>query len=404
MKKDRHPCLLSRFGDVNEFLTQILMKHKMFKNNYNIITHLNMGSNMEYMYYSVFSRNRLKSRTSKSNQPPKCVTKNRTLKNKRDDQIEDAIVIKFQNKFVRAMLTFEIDILTSKYLSYYFSQMGEEHFFFMIIEECGFEFEEDEDRVYIEWNDFRTCVENEHSLDTMFLNYTDFQENKASGLTLTFDEHQDEREFMVDDSPSLKRFGDLCRIILKRPTAGYHLICRVHGDKLMIPVLRTAFMDSVAVYGLSLSVEKHGFSNLETRFKTFKDYLTSFDASDEDTYMKYAEAGFLMTTSSELGMCFKCGGLVIVDGKVDPWYKHACWHPRCKYLREQKGTEFINQVRAELRRTIERSDSYVLEFRIDKLINNDNDDDDSDSDDEYDSESDVDSALESGSENDYFSD
>lgn len=360
-----------------------------------------LGSYLADMYNRVVPRNGLK--TSKPQQQLSCVVKeNKTFNHKRKQM--KAMVIEFQNKLVRAILKSELELLTSNYLPYYFSQMGEEYYFDMILEECGFEYDDDEDRVYIEWNDFRTCVENEHSLDIMFIEYTDFLFNKASGLTLTFDEEQDEREFMADDSPSLKRFGDLCRIILKRPTQGYHLICRVHGDKLMIPLLRTAFMDSVAVYGLSLSVEKQSFSNLESRFKTFKDYLTSFDASDEDTYMKYAEAGFLMTTSSELGMCFKCGGLVIIDGKVDPWYKHASWHPRCRYLREQKGTEFINDVRAELRRTIERSDSYVLEFRIDKLINNDADDSDSDDDYDDDDESDVDSALESEMESDNFSD
>lgn len=46
--------------------------------------------------------------------------------------------------------------------------------------------------------------------------------------------------------------------------------------------------------------------------------------------------------------CFYCdGGLRNWDPMDDPWEEHAKWFPRCPFVVQVKGQEFINRILAE---------------------------------------------------------
>lgn len=58
-----------------------------------------------------------------------------------------------------------------------------------------------------------------------------------------------------------------------------------------------------------------------------------------------AEAGFYSTGNGDHVVCFHCGGgLQEWKENEDPWDQHAKWFPGCKFLRDEKGLEFINNV------------------------------------------------------------
>ncbi|NXY49030.1 XIAP ligase, partial [Ceuthmochares aereus] len=58
-----------------------------------------------------------------------------------------------------------------------------------------------------------------------------------------------------------------------------------------------------------------------------------------------AEAGFYSTGNSDHVVCFHCGGgLQEWKEDEDPWDQHAKWFPGCRFVRKEKGLEFINNV------------------------------------------------------------
>ncbi|XP_059942718.1 E3 ubiquitin-protein ligase XIAP isoform X2 [Mesoplodon densirostris] len=71
--------------------------------------------------------------------------------------------------------------------------------------------------------------------------------------------------------------------------------------------------------------------------------------------------------------CFHCGGgLTNWKPSEDPWEQHARWYPGCRYLLEEKGQEYINNIHLthsieeSLTRTAEKTPS--LTKRIDDTI------------------------------------
>ncbi|XP_060072005.1 death-associated inhibitor of apoptosis 1-like [Ylistrum balloti] len=62
-----------------------------------------------------------------------------------------------------------------------------------------------------------------------------------------------------------------------------------------------------------------------------------------------AEAGFVYAGYADYTRCFFCGGGLRnwIDGD-DPWVEHARWFPRCAYLRQSKGLDFIRLVHENL--------------------------------------------------------
>ncbi|XP_040007108.1 putative inhibitor of apoptosis [Xiphias gladius] len=53
--------------------------------------------------------------------------------------------------------------------------------------------------------------------------------------------------------------------------------------------------------------------------------------------------------------CFCCdGGLRCWESGDDPWVEHAKWFPRCEYLLQEKGQEFVHQIQARFPRLFEQ--------------------------------------------------
>ncbi|XP_030637248.1 baculoviral IAP repeat-containing protein 2 [Chanos chanos] len=80
-----------------------------------------------------------------------------------------------------------------------------------------------------------------------------------------------------------------------------------------------------------------------------------------------AKAGFYYVGRNDDVKCFCCdGGLRCWESGDDPWVEHAKWFPRCEYLLQEKGQEFVHQIQARFPRLFEQlltnGDSNGREF------------------------------------------
>ncbi|XP_006862912.1 PREDICTED: E3 ubiquitin-protein ligase XIAP-like [Chrysochloris asiatica] len=80
-------------------------------------------------------------------------------------------------------------------------------------------------------------------------------------------------------------------------------------------------------------------ADYEARIMTFGTWIYSVNKE------QLARAGFYALGDGDKVMCFHCGG-GLTDWKhnEDPWEQHAKWHPGCKYLLEEKGHEYVNNI------------------------------------------------------------
>ncbi|XDV26314.1 hypothetical protein PO909_030062 [Leuciscus waleckii] len=68
-----------------------------------------------------------------------------------------------------------------------------------------------------------------------------------------------------------------------------------------------------------------------------------------------AKAGFYYVGRNDDVKCFCCdGGLRCWESGDDPWVEHAKWFPRCEYLLQEKGQEFVHQIQARFPRLFEQ--------------------------------------------------
>uniref|UniRef100_A0A673A8Z8 RING-type E3 ubiquitin transferase n=1 Tax=Sphaeramia orbicularis TaxID=375764 RepID=A0A673A8Z8_9TELE len=77
----------------------------------------------------------------------------------------------------------------------------------------------------------------------------------------------------------------------------------------------------------------------DSRLTTFHNWPT--DASVQPDVL--ARAGFFYTGHGDNVKCFFCdGGLRNWEPGDDPWQEHAKWFPRCEFLIQSRGQEYIN--------------------------------------------------------------
>ncbi|XP_051011848.1 baculoviral IAP repeat-containing protein 3 [Acomys russatus] len=96
------------------------------------------------------------------------------------------------------------------------------------------------------------------------------------------------------------------------------------------------------------SVSRYTVTNLsmQTQAARLRTFL-SWPSSALVLPQQLASAGFYYTGHSDDVKCFCCdGGLRCWESGDDPWVEHAKWFPRCEYLTEIKGQEFVSQVQA----------------------------------------------------------
>ncbi|KAL1492136.1 hypothetical protein ABEB36_012624 [Hypothenemus hampei] len=84
----------------------------------------------------------------------------------------------------------------------------------------------------------------------------------------------------------------------------------------------------------------------DVRLKTFFNPLASWPRSMKQKPHDLAEAGFYYVGMGDQAICFCCGGgLKDWEETDDPWEQHALWFPKCPYLLQQKGSEYIKSVK-----------------------------------------------------------
>jgi hypothetical protein len=84
------------------------------------------------------------------------------------------------------------------------------------------------------------------------------------------------------------------------------------------------------------------FSELSARIQSFRGVGVSQGQSADGL----ATSGFYYVGPGDNVRCFQCGGgLKNFQPTSDPWTEHACWFPRCPFLLDNKGQQFIDSCR-----------------------------------------------------------
>ncbi|XP_059912565.1 baculoviral IAP repeat-containing protein 2 isoform X2 [Gadus macrocephalus] len=107
---------------------------------------------------------------------------------------------------------------------------------------------------------------------------------------------------------------------------------------------------AVVAPGLS-NVSNPGMQQNEERLLTFVNWPSRIPVRPD----QLAKAGFYYVGRNDDVKCFCCdGGLRCWESGDDPWVEHAKWFPRCEYLLQEKGQEFVHQIQARFPRLFEQ--------------------------------------------------
>lgn len=84
------------------------------------------------------------------------------------------------------------------------------------------------------------------------------------------------------------------------------------------------------------------YSQYETRLESFKDWPSTMSQHPSDL----AKAGFYYFGIKDMVKCFFCnGGLKNWDHNDDPYQDHVRWFPKCQYIKQLMGPEYVELVR-----------------------------------------------------------
>uniref|UniRef100_A0A667YGB3 Baculoviral IAP repeat containing 2 n=1 Tax=Myripristis murdjan TaxID=586833 RepID=A0A667YGB3_9TELE len=111
------------------------------------------------------------------------------------------------------------------------------------------------------------------------------------------------------------------------------------------------------------NVSNPAMQQSEERLLTFVNWPSRIPVRPD----QLAKAGFYYVGRNDDVKCFCCdGGLRCWESGDDPWVEHAKWFPRCEYLLQEKGQEFVHQIQARFPRLFEQlltnGDSSSREF------------------------------------------
>ncbi|XP_062596232.1 E3 ubiquitin-protein ligase XIAP-like isoform X2 [Saccostrea cucullata] len=106
-----------------------------------------------------------------------------------------------------------------------------------------------------------------------------------------------------------------------------------------------AFIRNLDPLGINFDRPKYpSYAVLAVRISSFADWPSSITQTPRDL----AIAGFLYSGYGDYTRCFFCGGgLRNWEPGDDPWIEHARWFPKCAFLRQNKGDEFVALVQIE---------------------------------------------------------
>ncbi|KAJ0062054.1 hypothetical protein NL108_015266, partial [Boleophthalmus pectinirostris] len=113
------------------------------------------------------------------------------------------------------------------------------------------------------------------------------------------------------------------------------------------------------------NVSNPAMAQSEERLLTFVNWPSRIPVRPD----QLANAGFYYVGRNDDVKCFCCdGGLRCWESGDDPWVEHAKWFPRCEYLLQEKGQDFVHQIQARFPRLFEQSSKILFSFE--KLLTN----------------------------------
>ncbi|XP_072518750.1 baculoviral IAP repeat-containing protein 2 isoform X1 [Salminus brasiliensis] len=108
---------------------------------------------------------------------------------------------------------------------------------------------------------------------------------------------------------------------------------------------------SIAAGGGLANVSNSAMQQCDERLLTFVNWPARIPVRPD----QLAKAGFYYVGRNDDVKCFCCdGGLRCWESGDDPWVEHAKWFPRCEYLLQEKGQEFVHQIQARFPRLFEQ--------------------------------------------------
>ncbi|XP_063060009.1 baculoviral IAP repeat-containing protein 2 isoform X2 [Engraulis encrasicolus] len=108
---------------------------------------------------------------------------------------------------------------------------------------------------------------------------------------------------------------------------------------------------SLAEAGALTNVSNSAMQQCDERLLTFVNWPSRIPVRPD----QLAKAGFYYVGRNDDVKCFCCdGGLRCWESGDDPWVEHAKWFPRCEYLLQEKGQEFVHQIQARFPRLFEQ--------------------------------------------------
>uniref|UniRef100_A0A672HLY7 RING-type E3 ubiquitin transferase n=1 Tax=Salarias fasciatus TaxID=181472 RepID=A0A672HLY7_SALFA len=144
------------------------------------------------------------------------------------------------------------------------------------------------------------------------------------------------------DSPAAehKRHFPACSFILGRAVGNVPLQVGSSDsvDGQLLSQLQRMTMEDQGTAGQAVYPEMEGE---DSRLTTFHNWPT--EASVQPDVL--ARAGFFYTGHGDNVKCFYCdGGLRNWEPGDDPWQEHAKWFPRCEFLIQSRGQEYISNI------------------------------------------------------------
>nr|XP_020463773.1 baculoviral IAP repeat-containing protein 7-like [Monopterus albus] len=145
------------------------------------------------------------------------------------------------------------------------------------------------------------------------------------------------------DSPAAehKRHFPTCRFILGQTVRNIPLQAGSSDsvDGQLLSQLQRMTMDEQETVGQAAYPE---MEVEDSRLATFHSWPT--EASIQPDVL--ARAGFFYTGHGDNVKCFYCdGGLQNWEPGDDPWQEHAKWFPRCEFLIQSRGQDYISNIR-----------------------------------------------------------
>ncbi|KAL3974584.1 olfactory receptor [Sarotherodon galilaeus] len=150
------------------------------------------------------------------------------------------------------------------------------------------------------------------------------------------------RCWVQGDSPATehKRHFPACSFILGRAVGNIPLQADSSDsvDGQLLSQLQRMTMDDQGTAGQAVYPEMEAE---DSRLTTFHNWPT--EASIQPDVL--ARAGFFYTGHGDNVKCFYCdGGLRNWEPGDDPWQEHAKWFPRCEFLIQSRGQEYISNI------------------------------------------------------------